>query len=73
MKVSNRTILQLSYRLNDHDGEEILLFCLVKGGGRVIEGGPSGQGGVTLGKRMNSGSRLVYQILHTYLYPYLTP
>ncbi len=37
----------------------------------MSEGGPSGQGGVTLGKGMNSGSRLVYQILHTYLY-YLT-
>ena len=48
----------------------VILSC--QGDGRVSEGGPSGQGGVTLGKRMNSGSRLVYQILHTYLYPYLT-
>ncbi len=52
----------------------MLLLCLAacQGDGRMSEEGTSGQGGETHGKGMSSGSRLVYQILHTYLYPYLT-
>ncbi len=54
------------YKMSELDSVILSLsFCLCQGDGRMSEGGPSGQGGVTLGKRKNSGSRLVYQILHT--------